>query len=97
MNINDIFASRDKNFVRLTLAQDYLSRLVRENMTVFNYDGTKHKVVFLTENEALISCKVDFAEEGATLSNFSVGTVNDVLSDERVDEIVSEEVGSFFK
>ena len=95
MNINDIFASRDKNFVRLTLAQDYLSRLVRENMTVFNYDGTKHKVVFLTENEALISCKVDFAEEGATLSNFSVGTVNDVLSDERVDEIVSEEVGSF--
>ena len=95
MNINDIFSSRDKNFVRLTLAQDYLSRLVRENMTVFNYDGTKNKVVFLTENEALISCSVNFSEEGATLSNFSVGDVNDVLSDERVDEIVSSEVGSF--
>ena len=95
MNINDIFSSRDKNFVRLTLAQDYLSRLVRENMTVFNYDGTKNKVVFLTENEALISCSVNFSEEGATLSNFSVGDVNDVLSDERVDEIVSKEVGSF--
>ena len=95
MNINNIFTSRDKNFVKLTLAQDYLSRLVRENMTVFNYDGMKHKVTFLTESEALISCDVSFAEEGATLSKFTVGNVSDVLSDERVDAIVNEEVGSF--
>jgi|15BtaG_2_1085339.scaffolds.fasta_scaffold00654_1 ribosomal protein L23 len=95
MNISDIFTSRDKNFVKLTLAQDYLSRLVRENMTVFNYDGTKHRVTFLTESEALLSCNIKFAEEGATLTHFNVGNVQDILSDERVDELVSEEVGSF--
>ena len=64
-------------------------------MTVFTYDGISDKATFLTENDGLIKCTVDFGDTGIILKDFEVGTVNDILSDQRVDEIVSEEVHSF--
>jgi|10_taG_2_1085330.scaffolds.fasta_scaffold04316_6 hypothetical protein len=95
MNVQDIFTSRDKNFVKLNIAQDYLSRLLRENMTIFNFDSYKKTATFLTEADRLIKCSVDFEDGGVILSKFDVGTVDDIFSDDRVDEQVSKNVTSF--
>jgi hypothetical protein len=44
MNFKNLFNNRNKSFVRLTEAGDYLGRRLRENLTVYEIDDANGKV-----------------------------------------------------
>jgi len=54
MDFNDIFVSRDKSFVSLNEAADYLGRRLRENLVIFNIDDSKSEVSFISEKNHII-------------------------------------------
>lgn len=97
MNFNDIFKSRDKSFVALSEAADYLGRRLRENLVIFNIDDTKSEISFISEKNHLIECNYDFENERVVLENFKVTEVDELYSDERVDQQVTESVSNFVR
>ena len=97
MDLNDIFVSRDKSFVSLNEAADYLGRRLRENLVIFNIDDSKSEVAFISEKNRIINCSYGYENEKVVLENFVVSDIEDVYSDERVDETVSQEVSNFVR
>jgi hypothetical protein len=79
------------------MAMNYLSRVVRENLVLFDYDARTSQVSFLTENNLIVDCVAAFDESGNIhLEEISVNDANDVYSsDESIDNRVNESVYSF--
>ena len=88
MNINNIFYTRDQSFAKINLAMNYLSRLVRENMTVFDYDARKGAVSFLTDSDKLVSCTLEDIKGGVQLKNFHLDEAKNIFSNGIIDESV---------
>lgn len=97
MKINDVFYSRDKSFAKVNLAMNYLSRLVRENMTVFDYDSATNAVSFLTDSDKLVKCDIAITEGNVYLKNIMVGEASEVFSNIKIDGEVSDRVSTFIK
>ena len=91
----DVFFNRDKSFAKINLAMNYLSRLVRENMTVFDYDSKEGKVTFLTDTEKLVTCIIESKGANVSLKDFSIEDSAEVFADQKIDERVENMVGAF--
>lgn len=92
MELSNIFLNRNKSFVKLSEAADYLSNIIRENVVIFEIETNEKKATFLTESKSLISCEYSLDEGKTVLTDFSVQGIDSILSDDRVDTLVSEEV-----
>jgi len=90
-----LLENRNKNLTNLHKAADYLSRSLRENFKVFSVESSENKVQFLSENNNLITCNYDDSESKIKLSNLKIDTVDNYLSIDRVDSIVSEGISGF--
>lgn len=64
---------------------NYLSRLVRENLTVFNYNAAKNAVTFLSDSDKLIKCTLKEDKGHISFSNFELEEAAGVFSDEKID------------
>ena len=97
MDFNDIFVSRDKSFVSLNEAADYLGRRLRENLVIFSIDDSKSEISFVSEKNHLIECNYDYENDKVVLENFKVTEIEDIYSDERIDEQASNGVSEFVR
>ena len=97
MDFNDIFVSRDKSFVSLNEAADYLGRRLRENLVIFNIDDSKSEVSFISEKNHIIECTYDYEKGKLILENFMVTEIDDLYSDEKIDEMASNKVSEFVR
>jgi len=94
--VTNTFSTRDQSIAKINMAMNYLSRVVRENMVLFNYDARTSKVSFLTENNLMVDCVAAFDERGnISLQDMSVNDAAVLYSDESVDTRVNESVRSF--
>ena len=93
--ITNTFAMRDQSIAKLNMAMNYLSRVVRENIVLFDYDSRTSKASFLTENNLIVDCIVAENGDDVSLSELSVAEASDVYSNESVDGRVDESVRSF--
>jgi hypothetical protein len=92
MEFNDIFATRNKSFVKLNEAADYLSNIIRENVVIFEIDTQHSQVSFLTESKNIITCEYEMDNDRTLLREFSFEGVDSVLSNDNVDSLVSGKV-----
>ena len=94
--ISNTFSTRDQSIAKINMAMNYLSRVVRENIVLFDYDARTSKVSFLTENNLMVDCVAAFDERGnISLRDMSVNEASVLYSDESIDERVNESVRSF--
>lgn len=94
--ISHTFSTRDQSIAKINMAMNYLSRIVRENIVLFDYDARTSKVSFLTEKNLMVDCVAAFDESGnISLQDISVNEASDLYSDESVDGRVNESVRSF--
>ena len=97
MNLKNLFISRDKNFARITEAGDYLGRRLRENLVVCDIDDSKNSVTYVTESGNLVSCKYAEIKGRLTLENFVVADLEEITSDNAIDNRVEADVHSFME
>ena len=84
--ISNTFATRDQSIAKINMAMNYLSRVVRENIVLFDYDARTSKVSFLTESNQMVDCIAAFDESGnISLQDISVNEASELYSDESVD------------
>ena len=95
MNTTNTFFNRDQSIAKVNMAMNYLSRLVRENMTIFDYDSSTGKASFLTSSDKLVSCVVVTEGSNVSLTDVKVGSANDLFSNEKIDEGVNKYVSEF--
>ncbi len=97
MNTTDTFFNRDQSIAKVNMAMNYLSRLVRENMTIFDYDSTTGKTSFLTNSDRLVTCVVVTEGSNVSLKDVEVEDATEVFSNERIDEGVDGFVSGFIE
>jgi hypothetical protein len=90
-----LLENRNKNLTNLHKTADYLSRSLRENFKVFTVDSQEQKVQFLSENSNLITCNYKLKNSSIVLENLETDTVDNYLSAERIDGIVSKGITDF--
>jgi len=95
MNLKNLFNNRNKNFVRLSEAGDYLSRSLRENLAVYEIDDANKKVTYITEGNILISCDYKEIKGKLTFENFVTENLDRIISDDHVDSLVGTSVQKF--
>ena len=95
MNFKNLFNNRNKNFARLNEAGDYLGRRLRENLVIYDIDDSNSNVTYVTESNHLISCYYKETNNKLTLENFEVKSLDDVMSDDAVDQKVKTNVHRF--
>jgi hypothetical protein len=95
MNFKNLFNNRNKSFVRLTEAGDYLGRRLRENLTVYEIDDANGKVTYISENNHLISCEYKEVKGKLTFANFVTENLDKIVSDDCVDTLVEGRVSDF--
>jgi len=95
MEIEDLFKVRDKSYIRLNNLTDYLGRSLRENVVIFDVDSKENEISFLTESEKFITGKYTLKEGSMILEDITVDNADDVMSDEAVDNYLTEQVHSF--
>lgn len=77
------------------MAMNYLSRVVRENMVLFDFDARTQRASFLTESNLLVDCVVGTETGNVSLHDIQVNEANTLFSNESVDGRVNESVGAF--
>ena len=97
MELKNLLENRNTTFVRISEAADYLGTCLRENVVVFDVIANKQKATFLSESGHLIGATYQIKEDVISLSNFEVENSEDILSDEKVDAFVQENVGSLVR
>jgi len=95
MNFKNLFNNRNKSFVRLTEAGDYLGRRLRENLTVYEIDDANGKVTYISERNHLISCEYKEVKGKLTFANFVTENLDKIMSDDCVDTLVEGRVSDF--
>ena len=97
MELKNLLENRNTTFVRISEAADYLGTCLRENVVVFDVIANKQKATFLSESGYLIGATYQIKEDVISLSNFEVENSDDILSDEKVDSFVQENVGNLVR
>ena len=97
MELNNILEDRNTTFVRISEAADYLGTCIRENVVVFDVTANKNRATFLTESGYLVGAEYSINDEKIILSHFELESADDILSDEKVDTFVSENVGELVR
>lgn len=98
MDTKDIFLNRDRSFIKLTEAGDYLGRVLRENLVIFDVDSSDNSVTYLSESQKLVSCDYSLNENGKVIIDVvAVGEASDIFDDSKIDALVSEGVSEFVK
>lgn len=92
MEFNNLFEERNLTFVRISEAADYLGTCIRENVVVFDVAAAKNRATFLTESGYLLGATYDFSNGNTKLSDFELESAESIVSDEKVDEFVAENV-----
>ena len=95
MNLSNTFFNRDQSIATVNMAMNYLSRLVRENMTIYDYDSKSGTAAFLTDSDQLVKCVVVKEGSNVSLKDIEVDSASDVFSDKRIDNAVGDHVSSF--
>ena len=95
MNTTDTFFNRDQSIAKVNMAMNYLSRLVRENMTIFDYDSTTGKASFLTNSDKLVTCVVVTEGSNVSLQDVDVAEASEIFSNAKIDENVDGFVSGF--
>ena len=95
MNTTDTFFNRDQSIAKVNMAMNYLSRLVRENMTIFDYDSTTGKASFLTNSDKLVTCVVVTEGSNVSLKDVGVAEASEIFSNQKIDENVDGFVSGF--
>lgn len=95
MNITDSFYNRDQSFAKVNLAMNYLSRLVRENMTVFDYNAYTGDITFLTDADKLVTGVMENKNGSVFIKDLAIENATDTFSNERIDERVSTRITDF--
>ena len=93
--ITSTFFGRDQSIAKVNLSMNYLSRVVRENMVLFDFDAKNDKASFLTESNLIVDCTVAETPGGVCLQNIQVNEANDLYSNQSVDDRVNESIRSF--
>ena len=93
--ITNAFFSRDQSIAKVNMAMNYLSRVVRENMVLFDFDARTNKASFLTESNLIVDCVVAEKGNNVFLEGITVNDSAELYSDESVDGRVNESVHSF--
>ena len=98
MDTKDIFLNRDRSFIKLTEAGDYLGRVLRENLVIFDVDSSDNSVTYLSESQKLVSCDYSLNENGKVIIDVvAVGEASDIFDDSKIDALVSEGISEFVK
>ena len=95
MNTKNTFFNRDQSIAKVNMAMNYLSRLVRENMTIFDYDSHTGQTSFLTNSDKLVSCVIVTEGSNVSLKDVEVTDASDTFSNEKIDEGVDGFVSAF--
>jgi len=95
MDITNIFYTRDQSFAKINLAMNYLSRLVRENLTVFDYDAGSGEIAFLSDSDKLMKAVIEPNGDSVTLTQIQVEPADELFSNEKIDEAVNSQVSKF--
>ena len=95
MNTTTTFFNRDQSIAKVNMAMNYLSRLVRENMTIFDYDSHTGKTSFLTNSDKLVNCVVVTEGSNVSLKDVEVAEASDLFSNKKIDEGVDGFVTKF--
>ena len=95
MNTKNTFFNRDQSIAKVNMAMNYLSRLVRENMTIFDYDSHTGQTSFLTNSDKLVSCVIVTEGSNVSLKDVEVADASDTFSNEKIDEGVDSFVSAF--
>ena len=95
MNNTNTFFNRDQSIAKVNMAMNYLSRLVRENMTIFDYDSYTGQTSFLTNSDKLVSCVIVTEGSNVSLKDVEVTDASDTFSNEKIDEGVDGFVSAF--
>ena len=95
MNLKNLFNNRNKNFARLNEAGDYLGRRLRENLVIYDIDDSNSRVTYVTESNHLVSCFYQDTKGKLTLENFNIAGLDEIMSDEAVDQQVQGNVHKF--
>jgi len=94
MNTNS-FSFRDQSIAKVNMAMNYLGRVVRENMVLFDFDARTETASFLTESNLLVNCVVDVKNGNVSLHDIEVNEATKLFSDESIDGKVNESVSAF--
>ena len=89
------FINRDQSIAKVNMAMNYLSRLVRENMTIYDYDSQTGEVSFITKSDKLIKGVVVTEGSNVSLQGITIDNATDAFSNQRIDEQVDGSVGDF--
>ena len=93
--ITSTFFGRDQSIAKVNLSMNYLSRIVRENMVLFDFDAKNDKASFLTESNLIVDCTIIETAVGVCLQNIQVNEANNLYSNQSVDTRVNESIHSF--
>lgn len=96
MKLESLFEKRNRSLTRINEGVDYLSRVVRENLSIFDIDNNTGKLTLMSESGAFIKCAVA-SDDNFVFEKFEVGHVDDIFSDEKVDSYVDSEVSTFVR
>jgi len=88
--ITSTFFGRDQSIAKVNLSMNYLSRIVRENMVLFDFDAKNDKASFLTESNLIVDCTIIETAVGVCLQNIQVNEANNLYSNQSVDTRVNE-------
>ena len=91
----DSFLYRDQSIATVNMAMNYLSRVVRENIVLFDYDARTNSASFLTDSQQLVEGVVVVKDGNVSLQNLTANDVNEVYSNESVDSKVTDSVSEF--
>ena len=95
--IKDSFLHRDQSIATVNMAMNYLSRVVRENMVLFDYDARTNTASFLTDSQRVVEGVVVVKDGNVSLQNLTVNDVNEVYSNESIDGKVTDSVSEFIE
>lgn len=92
---NEYFSNRNETLTKVNAAMNYLSRIIRENVVLFDFDAKSDQVTYLTESNKLVSCKLVDSGNGIVLEGVKIDDALEMFSNEKVDSQVDASISKF--
>lgn len=92
---NEYFSNRNETLTKVNAAMNYLSRIIRENVVLFDFDAKSDQVTYLTESNKLVSCKLVDSGNGIVLEGVKMDDASEMFSNEKVDSQVDDSISKF--
>tara|TARA_R110000851_G_scaffold185448_6_gene334737 strand:- start:641 stop:2545 length:1905 start_codon:yes stop_codon:yes gene_type:complete len=94
-NLTSLFETRDKSLTKINEAVDYLSRSTRENLAILKIDNEANSLSMVSESDNLVSCSFEKVNGTIRLFEFKTTQLDEVLSDEYMDNYTQSKVSDF--